>query len=101
MLSSAAIASPFVSGLSAQRLSVIRSRLRRGSTEISRTRAACATIVHQRKHASRFETSRLFATYHLHTPWVIPTALADTFALAYPSRRSQTASCARPLHSVH
>ena len=33
----------------------------------------------------------LFAVYHLHTPWVIPSTLVDIFALAYPSRRFQSA----------
>ena len=33
----------------------------------------------------------LFALYHLHEPWVIPTTLIDIFALAYPSRRFQSA----------
>jgi membrane protease YdiL (CAAX protease family) len=33
----------------------------------------------------------LFAAYHLHIPWVIPTALVDIIALAYPSRRFESA----------
>ena len=33
----------------------------------------------------------LFATYHLHVPWVIPQTLLDTFVLAYPSRRYRSA----------
>ncbi len=42
----------------------------------------------------------LFAVYHLHTPWVIPTALLDTFALAYPSRRFQSAWMGIIVHSA-
>jgi membrane protease YdiL (CAAX protease family) len=42
----------------------------------------------------------LFATYHLHTPWVIPTALVDIFALAYPSRRFQSAWMGIIVHSA-
>jgi CAAX protease family protein len=33
----------------------------------------------------------LFAVYHLHQPWDIPTSLVDIIALAYPSRRFQSA----------
>jgi uncharacterized protein len=42
----------------------------------------------------------LFAAYHLHAPWVIPTALLDTFALAYPSRRYRSALIGIAVHSV-
>ena len=42
----------------------------------------------------------LFAVYHLHTPWVIPTALVDIFALAYPSRRFQSAWMGIIVHST-
>jgi CAAX protease family protein len=42
----------------------------------------------------------LFAVYHLHTPWVIPTSLVDIFALAYPSRRFQSAWMGIVVHSV-
>src|SRR5215210_6182424 len=41
----------------------------------------------------------LFAIYHLHEPWVIPSSLVDTFALAYPSRRYQSALIAVIVHS--
>lgn len=42
----------------------------------------------------------LFAIYHLHEPWVIPTALVDIFALAYPSRRFQSAWMGIIVHST-
>jgi membrane protease YdiL (CAAX protease family) len=42
----------------------------------------------------------LFAAYHLHVPWVIPTALLDTFALAYPSRRYRSALIGIAVHST-
>jgi len=42
----------------------------------------------------------LFATYHLHQPWVIPTGLVDIFALAYPSRRFQSAWMGIIVHST-
>jgi uncharacterized protein len=42
----------------------------------------------------------LFAAYHLHTPWVIPTTLVDIFALAYPSRRFQSAWMGIVVHST-
>jgi membrane protease YdiL (CAAX protease family) len=42
----------------------------------------------------------LFAAYHLHVPWVIPRTLVDTFALAYPSRRFQSAWMGIIVHSV-
>jgi uncharacterized protein len=42
----------------------------------------------------------LFAVYHLHQPWVIPTALVDIFALAYPSRRFQSAWMGIVVHSA-
>ncbi|HKH57701.1 MAG TPA: type II CAAX endopeptidase family protein [Rubrobacter sp.] len=41
----------------------------------------------------------LFACYHLHMPWVIPTALVDTFALSYPSRRYRSALIGIIVHS--
>lgn len=43
----------------------------------------------------------LFAAYHLHVPWVIiPTALVDTFAVAYPSRRFRSAWFGIAVHSA-
>jgi CAAX protease family protein len=42
----------------------------------------------------------LFAVYHLHTPWVIPTTLVDIFALSYPSRRFQSAWMGIIVHSL-
>ena len=42
----------------------------------------------------------LFTLYHLHTPWVIPAALLDTVALAYPSRRFRSAWMGIIVHST-
>jgi membrane protease YdiL (CAAX protease family) len=42
----------------------------------------------------------LFATYHLHQPWDIPTSLVDIFALSYPSRRFQSAWMGIIVHST-
>jgi uncharacterized protein len=43
----------------------------------------------------------LFAGYHLHTPWMIPaTLLIDTFAIAYPSKRYQSAWIGIAVHST-
>jgi uncharacterized protein len=42
----------------------------------------------------------LFAVYHLHTPWVIPTGLADIFLLAYPSQRFESAWMGIVVHSA-
>jgi CAAX protease family protein len=42
----------------------------------------------------------LFALYHLHQPWSIPTSLVDIFALAYPSRRFQSAWMGIIVHST-
>jgi membrane protease YdiL (CAAX protease family) len=43
----------------------------------------------------------LFAVYHLHVPWVIPyTLLVDIVALAYPSRRYQSAWMGIIVHST-
>jgi CAAX protease family protein len=43
----------------------------------------------------------LFAAYHLHAPWMMPaTAVVDTFAIAYPSRRYQSAWIGIAVHSV-
>jgi membrane protease YdiL (CAAX protease family) len=42
----------------------------------------------------------LFAAYHLHVPWVIPTTLVDIFALAYPSRRFESAWMGIIVHSA-
>ena len=42
----------------------------------------------------------LFAGYHLHMPWAIPTALLDTFILAYPSKRYRSALIGIAVHSA-
>jgi membrane protease YdiL (CAAX protease family) len=42
----------------------------------------------------------LFATYHLHMPWAIPTALLDTFILAYPSKRYRSSWIGIAVHSA-
>jgi membrane protease YdiL (CAAX protease family) len=42
----------------------------------------------------------LFAVYHLHQPWDIPTSLVDIFALSYPSRRFQSAWMGIIVHST-
>jgi membrane protease YdiL (CAAX protease family) len=42
----------------------------------------------------------LFATYHLHMPWAIPSTLIDTFAMAYPSRRYRSAWMGIVVHST-
>jgi membrane protease YdiL (CAAX protease family) len=42
----------------------------------------------------------LFAVYHLHQPWSIPTNLLDTFALAYPARRFRSAWFGVIVHST-
>jgi membrane protease YdiL (CAAX protease family) len=43
----------------------------------------------------------LFAGYHIAFPWMIPaTLLIDTFAIAYPSRRYQSAWIGIAVHSV-
>jgi len=42
----------------------------------------------------------LFAVYHLHMPWVIPTALLDTFILAYPTKRYRSAWIGIAVHSA-
>jgi membrane protease YdiL (CAAX protease family) len=42
----------------------------------------------------------LFALYHLHVPWAIPTALVDTVALAYPARRFRSAWLGIIVHSA-
>jgi membrane protease YdiL (CAAX protease family) len=42
----------------------------------------------------------LFALYHLHTPWAIPWTLLDSFLLAYPSKRYNSALIGIAVHSV-
>jgi CAAX protease family protein len=42
----------------------------------------------------------LFAVYHLHIPWAIPTALVDIVALSYPSRRFRSAWMGIIVHSA-
>jgi uncharacterized protein len=41
----------------------------------------------------------LFAVYHLHEPWLIPSSLVDIFALSYPSRRYRSALIGIIVHS--
>jgi uncharacterized protein len=42
----------------------------------------------------------LFAAYHLHMPWAIPTSLLDTFILAYPTKRYRSAWIGIVVHSA-
>lgn len=42
----------------------------------------------------------LFAVYHLHVPWAIPTALVDMVTLSYPSRRYRSALIGIIVHST-
>jgi membrane protease YdiL (CAAX protease family) len=42
----------------------------------------------------------LFAAYHLHMPWVLPSALFDMFALSYPSKRYRSALIGIAVHSA-
>jgi membrane protease YdiL (CAAX protease family) len=42
----------------------------------------------------------LFATYHLHVPWVIPAGLLDTLLISYPSKRYQSAWIGIAVHSA-
>jgi membrane protease YdiL (CAAX protease family) len=42
----------------------------------------------------------LFAFYHLHEPWVIPTTLIDTFCLALPTKRYGSAWFGIVVHST-
>ena len=42
----------------------------------------------------------LFAVYHLHQPGAFPPAFVDIFALAYPSRRFQSAWMGIIVHSA-
>jgi uncharacterized protein len=42
----------------------------------------------------------LFAAYHLHTPWAIPTTLVDTFIIAYPTKRYRSAWIGIAVHSA-
>ena len=41
----------------------------------------------------------LFAFYHLHEPWLIPSSLVDIFALSYPSLRYRSALIGIIVHS--
>jgi CAAX protease family protein len=42
----------------------------------------------------------IFAGYHLHMPWVIPTTLLDTFILSYPSKRYRSTLISIAVHSA-
>jgi membrane protease YdiL (CAAX protease family) len=42
----------------------------------------------------------LFAAYHLHTPWVIPATLLDTFIISYPAKRYRSALIGIAVHSA-
>jgi membrane protease YdiL (CAAX protease family) len=42
----------------------------------------------------------LFALYHIHVPWVIPSTLVETFIVSYPSRRFESALIGIILHSL-
>jgi membrane protease YdiL (CAAX protease family) len=42
----------------------------------------------------------LFAGYHVHLPWAMPSILLDTFALALPSRRYRSALIGICVHST-
>jgi len=42
----------------------------------------------------------LFAAYHLHMPWAIPTALLDTLIISYPTKRYRSAWIGIAVHSA-
>lgn len=42
----------------------------------------------------------IFAGYHLHEPWVVPSALCDAFVLALPAKRRRSALLAIAVHSA-
>jgi len=42
----------------------------------------------------------LFALYHVHVPWMIPSVLMDTFVLAYPARRYRSSLLSIVVHST-
>jgi uncharacterized protein len=42
----------------------------------------------------------VFALYHLHMPWAIPTSVLDTFILAYPTKRYRSAWIGIAVHSA-
>jgi uncharacterized protein len=42
----------------------------------------------------------LFAGYHLHVPWRIPTSLLDTFLIAYPTKKYRSAWIGIAVHSA-
>jgi membrane protease YdiL (CAAX protease family) len=42
----------------------------------------------------------LFGMYHVHTPWVIPAALLDTFIISYPAKRFRSALIGIAVHSA-
>jgi len=42
----------------------------------------------------------LFATYHLHVPWVIPAALLGTLTISYPTKRYRSAWIGIAVHSA-
>ncbi|HEX6237256.1 MAG TPA: type II CAAX endopeptidase family protein [Acidimicrobiales bacterium] len=42
----------------------------------------------------------LFATYHLHVPWIIPAALLDTLFVSYPVKRYRSAWIGIVVHSA-
>lgn len=42
----------------------------------------------------------MFALYHVHVPWMMPTVLVDTFALAYPARRYRSVLVSIAVHSM-
>jgi len=42
----------------------------------------------------------LFAAYHLHMPWAIPTALLDTLIISYPAKRYRSAWIGIAVHSA-
>lgn len=42
----------------------------------------------------------LFAAYHVHVPWAMPAALADTLVLAYPAKRYRSAWIGIVVHST-
>lgn len=42
----------------------------------------------------------IFAAYHLHMPWAIPTTLLDSFVLAYPTKRYRSALMGIAIHST-
>jgi len=61
--------------------------------------ACCYPDARSLRRSHGLVNGALFAGYHLHVRWMMPSVLIDMFVLAYPARRYRSALLSIAVHS--